>query len=90
MSQADVLPPLSGGRPWLSLSSKSFRITKFDAQSVVAEPAGLIPDRCVRQTLTFDREAKAVTLVRIKINREGACSLVQDEPLTLFLGEPLR
>jgi hypothetical protein len=30
-----------------------------------------------------------VTLVRTKINREDACSTVQDEPITLFLGEPL-
>ena len=33
---------------------------------------------------------QAVTMVRIKFNREDACSMVQDEPLTLFLGEPLR
>lgn len=74
------------GRPWLSLYNKSFRITKLDAQSVVAEPN--LPDRCIRQTLTFDRVAKAVTFVRTKINREDSCSMVQDEPLTLFLGEP--
>ena len=45
---------------------------------------------CIRQTLTFDRVAKAVTMVRTKINKEGACSIVQDAPLTLYLGEPLR
>jgi hypothetical protein len=84
--QADVMS-LSGGRPWLSLYNKSFRITKLDAQSVVAEPN--LPDRCIRQTLTFDRVAKAVTFVRTKINREDSCSIVQDEPVTLFLGEPL-
>jgi hypothetical protein len=69
------------------LYNKSFRITKLDAQSVVAEPN--LPDLCIRETLTFDRVAKAVTFVRNKINREGACSMVQDEPVTLFLGEPL-
>jgi hypothetical protein len=42
-----------------------------------------------RQTLTFDRVAKAVTFTRTKINNEGACSIVQNEPVTLFLGEPL-
>jgi hypothetical protein len=85
--QADVMS-LGGGRPWLSSYSKSFRITTLDAQSVVAEPS--LPDLCIRQTLTFDRVAKAATMVRTKINREDACSMVQDEPLTLFLGEPLR
>ena len=67
--------------------NKSFHITKLDAQSVVAEPN--LPDLCIRQTLTFDRVAKAVTLVRTKINREGPCSIVQNEPLPLFLGNPL-
>jgi hypothetical protein len=84
LHQADVIS--LSGRPWLSLYNKSFRITKLDAQSVVAEPN--LPDRCIRQTLTFDRVAKAVTFVRTKINREDSCSMVQDEPLTLFLGEP--
>ena len=70
------------------MDSKSFRITKVDAQSVVAERS--LPDLCIRQTLTFDRVAKAVTLVRTKISREDDCSMVQDAPLTLYLGEPLR
>jgi hypothetical protein len=83
--QADVTS--LSGQPWLSSYSKSFRITKLDAQSVVAEA---LPDVCIRQTLTFDRMAKAVTMVRTKINREDACSIVQDAPLTLYLGEPLR
>jgi hypothetical protein len=73
--------------PLLSLSSEPFRITKIDAESVVAEPS--LPDLCIRRTLTFDRVAKAVTMVRTKIKREGVCSIVQDEPVTLFLGEPL-
>lgn len=86
LSQASILP--LGGVPFLSLDNKSsFRIKKLDAQSVVAEA---LPDLCVRETLTFDRVAKAVTLVRTKINRENVCSMVQDEPLTLYLGEPLR
>jgi hypothetical protein len=41
--QADVMA-LSGWRPSLSLYNKSFRITKLDAQSVVAEQ----PDLCIR------------------------------------------
>jgi hypothetical protein len=69
------------------LYNQSFRITKLDAQSVVAEP--ILPDLCIRETLTFDRVAKALTFVRTKINREDFCSMVQDEPVTLFLGEPL-
>jgi hypothetical protein len=86
LHQADVLS--LGGGPLLSLYNRSFRITKVDAQSVVAEPN--LPDLCIRQTLTVDRVAKAVTMVRTKINHEEACSIVQDEPLTLILGEPLR
>jgi len=84
--QADVMS--LGDGPLLSTHINSFRITKVDAHSVVAEPN--LPDLCIRQTLTFDRVAKAVTLVRTKISREGACSIVQDAPLTLYLGEPLR
>jgi hypothetical protein len=76
-----------GGTPFLLTNSKSFRITKLDAESVVAEQS--LPDLCLRETLTFDRVAKAVTLVRTKINRQDVCSIVQDEPLTLYLGEPL-
>jgi hypothetical protein len=44
---------------------------------------------CIRQTLTFDRVAKAVTFARTKISHENICSMVQNEPVTLFLGEPL-
>jgi hypothetical protein len=84
MSQADVM---SLGRPFLSLYSKSFRITKLDDRSVMAEP--LLSDLCIRQTLLFDRAAKAVTFARTKINHEEVCSIVQNEPVTLFLGAPL-
>jgi hypothetical protein len=80
-----VLP--LGRTLFLSLNKESFSITKVDAQIVVAEPSS--HELCMRQTLTFDRIAKAVTIVRTKINREDACSMVQDEPVTLFLGEPL-
>ena len=86
LNQADVMS--LGGGPFLSMYSKSFRIKKLDAESVVAEQR--LRDLCIRQTLTFDRTAKAVTMVRTKINRQNICSMVQDEPLTLFLGEPLR
>ena len=85
MHQADVTS--MSGKPWLSLHNTSFRITKIDTQMVVAETR--LPDVCIRRTLMFDRVAKAVTFVRTKINRDDACSLVQDEPVTLFLGKPL-
>jgi hypothetical protein len=85
MIQADVMS--WGGPPGLSLYTESFRITKLDAQSVLAEAVS--PGLCIRQTLTFDRLAKAVTFARTKIIHEDSCSLVQKEPVTLFLGEPL-
>jgi hypothetical protein len=72
MTQADVMSLGSG--PFLSLYNQSFRISKLDAQSMMAEPT--LPELCIRQTLTFDRVAKAVTFVRTKINREDACSIV--------------
>jgi hypothetical protein len=80
--QADVFPPL-GGRRWLSMYNTSFRITKLDAESVVAEPN--LPDLCIHQTLTVDRIANAVTLARTKTNREDACSIVQDEPVLALI-----
>jgi hypothetical protein len=86
LHQADVWPPV-GGRRLLSMYNASFRITKLDAESVVAEPN--LPDLCIRQTLTIDRIAKAVTLARTKTNWEDACSIVTDEPELLSLGEPL-
>jgi hypothetical protein len=86
MTQANVIS--WRGSPLLSLDKTSFRITKFDARSLVAQP--LWDELCIRQTLTFDRTAKAATFVRTKINQEEACSLVQNEPVTMFLGEPLR
>jgi hypothetical protein len=70
-----------------SLYTTLFRITKLDAQSVLAEP--LLDDVCIRQTLTFDRVAKAVTFTRTKISHEGICAIVQNAPVTLFLGDPL-
>ena len=85
MVQADV-SSLSGP-PFLSLYTKSFRITKLDAQSLLAEPQ--VEDICIRQTLMFDRVAKAVTFARTKINHEDICSIVQNAPVTLFLGDPL-
>src|SRR5262245_20558906 len=42
MSQANVM---SLGRPFLSLYSQSFRITKLDDRSVMAEP--LLDDLCI-------------------------------------------
>src|SRR5262245_35384538 len=80
MHQADVMPPL-GGRRWLSMYNTSFLITKLNAQSVVAVPN--LPDLCIDQTLTLDRTAKAVTLVRTKISRENVCSTVPDEPIVV-------
>jgi hypothetical protein len=86
LHRADVMSLGSSG-PFLSLYNNTFRITKVDAQSVVAQQS--LADVCIRQTLTFDRIAKAVTMVRSKINREDTCSVVQNDPVTLFLGEPL-
>jgi hypothetical protein len=82
LNQASVLS--LDGVSFLSMDSTPFTIKKLDAESVVAEQTHL----CIRETLTFDRVAKAVTLVRTKINRQDVCSMVQDEPLTLYLGEP--
>ena len=84
-SQADLIT--MSGTPFLSLLRNSFRITKLDAQTVTAEP--ILPSTCIRIILTFDRVAKAVTFTRTKINHEDMCSMVQNEPVTLFLGEPL-
>lgn len=86
MSQANVMA--LAGPPYLSLDNTLYRITNLDAQRVIAEPS--LPSLCIHQTLTFDRVAKAVTMVRTKINHENACSFVQNEPVTLFLGEPPR
>ncbi len=44
LSQANVMA-LSGGQPALSMYNKSFRITKLDTQTVVAEPN--LRDLCV-------------------------------------------
>ena len=52
--QADVMS--LGGGAFLTLYNTTFRITKVDAQSVVAEPN--LPELCIRQTLTFDREPR--------------------------------
>jgi hypothetical protein len=86
MHQADVMSR-TGHQPWISLNSTTFSIKRLDAAGVVAEPS--LPNICVRQTLTLDRVAKAVTLVRVKTSRLDACSMVQDEPVTLLLGSPL-
>lgn len=86
MSQAEISSWT--GAHFLSLDNTSLAITKLDDQSVIAEP--VLPGLCIRITLTFDRVAKAVTYVRTKINREDVCSGVQEEPVALFLGEPLR
>jgi len=86
MAQANVISWPDA--PRLSLDKTSFRITKLDERSLVAEPA--FDELCIRQTLTFDRTAKAVTFVRTKINQDDACFLVQNDPVTMFLGDPLR
>jgi succinate dehydrogenase/fumarate reductase flavoprotein subunit len=76
------------GSPTLSLYQESFRITKLDAHSMIAETGPSLLETCIRQTLTFDRSAKALTFVRTKIKREGVCTIIQDEPVTMFLGKP--
>jgi hypothetical protein len=78
------LEPALRGTAFVSLYNESFRITKLDAQSMMAEPS--LPDLCSRQTLTFDRVAKAVTFVRTKIKvRAGLArarsGLTSAEPL---------
>jgi hypothetical protein len=84
----------SGSLISLAMHNNTFRVTKLDAQSVVAElsrPTSTVPfERCARQTMTFDRVAKAVTFVRTKIapKTDPACQLTQDEPVTMFLGKP--
>jgi hypothetical protein len=49
-----------------------------------------LPRPCIRQTLLIDRKAKAVALVRTKINKEEMCAPVQDEPLTISLVDGTR
>ena len=85
MEQADIVK--LGDHSFLSLHSSSFKITQADANSVTAVDNGSA--LCVWVTLLFDRVAKAVSLVRTKINKEDVCSMVQDEPVTISLGEPL-
>jgi hypothetical protein len=72
-----------GSTPFLSLYSRSFKITHLDTLNVTAVES--LSSECVRQTLMIDRQAKAITLIRTKISKEGACAAVQDEPLTLSL-----
>lgn len=84
MNQADIMSMGSG--QFLSLYNQSFEITQLDAESVTGQS---LPDICIRQTLLIDRKAKAVSLVRTKINQEDVCEMVQDEPVTISLVDPL-
>jgi hypothetical protein len=84
MNQADIMG--MGSTPYLSLYRQSFRITQLNAESLTA--VDNLPYPCIRQTLLIDRKAKAVSLVRTKINHEDMCTLVQDEPVTISLVDP--
>jgi hypothetical protein len=71
MNQADITSIRS--TPFLNLFRQSFRITQLDAESLTA--VEILPSDCIRQTLLIDRKAKAVSLVRTKINDEGLCDI---------------
>lgn len=83
--QADVFRLASS--PLLMLDTGSFTITRLDKETLQAEAS---PGECIRVILIFDRLAKQVSLVRTKVGKSATCSIVQDEPLTLTLGEPWR
>ena len=82
MYQADL------ARGYLSVDSTSFRITHIDEKSLNA--VNTLDLACVRQSLAIDRQAKQVSLIRTKINRDALCALIQDEPFAIYLGEPAR
>jgi hypothetical protein len=46
------------------------------------------PGQSVRVTMIIDRVAEAVSLTRAKVNRDQLCSVVQEEPLQIYLGDP--
>jgi hypothetical protein len=84
MHQADIVS--FGEGTYLSLYDNSFTVTQLDAERLTAETT--LPDLCIRQTLLIDRKAKAVSLVRMKINNEDLCEVVQSEPVTISLVDP--
>lgn len=87
VTQADVYAPSgTAATSYLNLSTRSFRISKVDANSVVAEESLASP--CVRQVLLLDRRAKSVSLVRTKVGKDDLCNMVQDAPLAIYLGSP--
>lgn len=84
-TQADVLYLME--RPMMTLDTSSFAITRLDRDMLHAEAR---PNDCIRVVLMFDRAAKQVSLVRTKVGKGTLCSMVQDEPVTISLGEPWR
>jgi hypothetical protein len=74
-----------GGHQYLTLHSKHFQIEQSDADSLRAVG---FDDLCIRETLLIDRKAKAVSLVRTKINQEEICAMVQNSPVTNYLADP--
>lgn len=82
-SQADLI---HYGAPVVSLHTERYKILTLTDTSLVAEPFS--PGSCIRVTLTVDRIAKVVTYLRTKANQDSGCFMVQDEPVTLYLGEP--
>ena len=86
MSQADLID--LGYGPFLSLHQQTFKITHADAARISAVESS--PALCIRQTLFIDRTARAVSLVRTKINGADDCSTVQDETDTISLVDGTR
>lgn len=84
-TQADVLYLME--RPMMMLDTSSFAITRLDEAMLHAEAT---PNDCIRVVLMFDRAAKQVSLIRTKVGKGSSCSMVQDEPVTISLGEPWR
>jgi hypothetical protein len=84
-TQADVI--YLTNRPMMMLDTSSFAITRLDKNMLHAEAR---PNECIRVILIFDRLAKQVSLVRTKVGSGETCSIVQDEPVTLSLGDPWR
>lgn len=84
-TQADVL--YLTNRPMMMLDTSSFAITQLDKSALHAESK---PNDCLRVELIFDRLAKQVSLVRTKVGKGELCSIVQDESVTLNLGDPWR
>jgi hypothetical protein len=72
-------------RPMMMLDTSSFAITRLDKELLQAEAT---PNDCIRQVILFDRVAKQVSLVRTKVGKDDLCSMIQNEPVIISLGDP--